>query len=65
MVRFPYWVQLDITTLAHHFGLEAEIDRSFPHGFIATKLYPEHFAGLELSASGPNCLASQRSSAML
>src|SRR5690242_12142575 len=46
VVRFPYWVQLDTTTLRHYFGLEAEIHQSFPHGFITTKLFPASFCEL-------------------
>jgi hypothetical protein len=65
VVRFAYWVQLDSTTLRHYFGLEAEIGQSFPHGFITTKLFPASFCELGSSVSGPNCLASLRSSAML
>jgi hypothetical protein len=42
-VRFPYWLQLDSFTLARFFGLEAEIDQTFPHGFITTKLFPASF----------------------
>jgi hypothetical protein len=46
VVRFPYWVQLDNTTVRHYFGLEAEIEQSFPHGFITTKLFPASFCEL-------------------
>jgi hypothetical protein len=46
VVRFPYWVQLDSTALRHYFGLEAEIEQSFPHGFITTKLFPASFCEL-------------------
>ena len=46
VIRFPYWVQLDKTTLYHFFGLEAEIEQSFPHGFITTKLFPASFCEL-------------------
>ena len=46
VVRFPYWVQLDSITLRHYFGLEAEIEQSFPHGFITTKLFPASFCEL-------------------
>jgi hypothetical protein len=42
-VRFPYWLQLDSFTLEHFFGLSAEIDQMFPHGFITTKLFPASF----------------------
>ena len=48
-MRFPYWVQLDSTTLWHYFGLEAEIEQSFPHGFITTKLFPASFCVLSAS----------------
>ena len=46
VVRFPYWIQLDNTTLEHFFGLEAQIEQSFPHGFITTKLFPALFCEL-------------------
>ena len=46
IVRFPYWVQLDNTTLRHYFGLESEIEQTFPHGFITTKLFPASFCEL-------------------
>src|ERR1039457_5041809 len=46
VVRFPYWIQLDNLTLQHYFGLEAEIEQSFPHGFITTKLFPASFCEL-------------------
>ena len=46
VVRFPYWVQLDSTTLWHYFRFEAEIEQSFPHGFITTKLFPASFCEL-------------------
>ena len=39
-------MQLDKTTARHYFGLEAEIQQSFPHGFIATKLFPTSFCEL-------------------
>jgi len=46
VVRFPYWIQLDSLNLKHYFGLEAEIEQSFPHGFITTKLFPASFCEL-------------------
>ena len=46
IVRFPYWVQLDETTLPHYFGLSAAIEQDFPHGFITTKLFPASFCEL-------------------
>jgi len=46
VVRFPYWIQLDNLTLPHYFGLQAEIEQSFPHGFITTKLFPASFCEL-------------------
>ena len=39
-------MQLDKTTARHYFGLEAEIQQSFPHGFITTKLFPASFCEL-------------------
>ena len=46
VVRFPYWIQLDSLTLKHFFGLEAQVEQSFPHGFITTKLFPASFCEL-------------------
>jgi len=46
IVRIPYWVQLDNSTVHHWFGMKAEIDQSFPHGFISTKLFPASFCQL-------------------
>jgi hypothetical protein len=46
VVRFPYWIQLDNITLSHYFGLEAQIEQTFPHGFITTKLFPASFCEL-------------------
>jgi hypothetical protein len=46
LIRVPYWVQLDRTMARHWFGLEAEIEQSFPHGFITTKLFPASFCEL-------------------
>lgn len=42
-VRVPYWVQLTNQTARHYFGLEVEVEQSFPHGFITTKLFPAFF----------------------
>src|SRR5262245_14381127 len=36
VVRIPYWVQLDNVTVQHYFGLSAEIQQAFAHGFITT-----------------------------
>jgi hypothetical protein len=46
LVRVPYWVQLDRVMARHWFGLEAEIEQTFPHGFITTKLFPASFCEL-------------------
>ncbi len=46
VVRFPYWVQLDVETLSYFFGLSASIYQDFPHGFITTKLFPASFCEL-------------------
>lgn len=46
VVRFPYWIQLDTATLKHFFGLDANVEQSFPHGFITTKLFPASFCEL-------------------
>lgn len=32
--------------MRHHFEIEAEIEQSFPHGFITTKLFPASFGEL-------------------
>ena len=57
VVRFPYWVQLDSTTLRHYFGLEAEIEQTFPHGFITTKLFPASFCELGIERFRTELLA--------
>src|SRR5947209_5995276 len=46
VVRFPYWIQLDNFTLKHYFGLDAQVEQSFPHGFITTKIFPASFCEL-------------------
>lgn len=46
VVRVPYCVQLDQMTLSHFFGLDAIVQRDFPHGFITTKLFPASFCGM-------------------
>src|SRR5262245_11069796 len=46
LVRVPYWVQLDSTMAMHWFGLEANIEQSFPHGFITTVFFPASFCEL-------------------
>jgi len=46
LVRIPYWVQLDSMMARHWFGLKANIEQSFPHGFITTKLFPASFCEL-------------------
>lgn len=46
LIRVPYWVQLDQTMARHWFSLEAEIEQSFQHGFITTKLFPASFCEL-------------------
>lgn len=48
VVRFPYWVQLTTETLAHYFGLAAQVQQDFPHGFITTKIFPASFCELGL-----------------
>ncbi len=46
LVRVPYWVQLDGLMTRHWFGLEAEVEQTFQHGFITTKLFPASFCEL-------------------
>lgn len=46
VVRFPYWVQLTDETALYYFGLCAKIKQDFPHGFIATKVFPASFSDL-------------------
>jgi hypothetical protein len=46
VIRFPYWIQLTNTTLKHFFNLEANIEQTFPHGFITTKIFPASFCEL-------------------
>ena len=43
VVRFPYWVQLTSETLTHFFGLTAEVEQDFPHGFITTRIFPASY----------------------
>src|SRR3990170_2184474 len=43
LIRVPYWVQLDRAMAQYWFGLEADIEQSFPHGFITTRLFPASF----------------------
>ena len=49
VIRVPYWVQLDNMTVRHYFGFEAEIEQSFPHGFITTRHFPASFCELGIS----------------
>lgn len=35
VVRVPYWVQLTNETLEFYFGIKAQINQDFPHGFIS------------------------------
>lgn len=46
VVRIPYWVQLTSETLVYYFGLEKAIKQDFPHGFIATKIFPASYSEL-------------------
>lgn len=48
VIRMPYWIQLTSETLAHYFGLTANIVQDFPHGFISTKIFPASFCELGL-----------------
>jgi hypothetical protein len=48
VVRVPYWVQLTTETLKYYFALDGVVKQSFPHGFIATKIFPASFCGLGL-----------------
>jgi len=57
VVRFPYWIQLDGLTLKHYFGLEAQIEQTFPHGFITTKLFPASFCELGIKRFQAELLA--------
>ena len=49
VIRIPYWVQLTTETLRHYFNLSALIQQDFPHGFIATKIFPASYCELGLS----------------
>lgn len=49
VVRVPYWVQLTSETANFYFGISAEIQQYFPHGFIATKVFPASFSELGLA----------------
>jgi hypothetical protein len=57
VVRFPYWIQLDSNTLKHFFGLDANVEQSFPHGFITTKLFPASFCELGIERFRPELMA--------
>ncbi len=57
VVRFPYWVQLAGVTMKHYFGMEAQIEQSFPHGFITTKLFPASFCELGIERFRTELLA--------
>jgi len=49
LIRIPYWVQLDTRMAMHWFGLKVQIEQSFPHGFITTKLFPASFCELGIA----------------
>ena len=49
VVRVPYWVQLDTMMLRHWFGIDAEIQQDFRHGFIVTKLFPASFCAMGIA----------------
>jgi hypothetical protein len=49
VVRFPYWVQLDRLILEHWFNATVEIQQSFPHAFITTKIFPASFCELGIA----------------
>ena len=49
LIRIPYWVQLDTTTLSYYFGLTADIEQDFPHGFITTKVFPASFCEMGIA----------------
>jgi hypothetical protein len=49
LVRIPYWVQLDTLTLSHYFGLDADIEQDFPHGFVTTKIFPASFCEMGIT----------------
>lgn len=46
VIRVPYWVQLDSVTVQHYFRCPAEIEQTFPHRFMTTKLFPASFCEL-------------------
>ena len=48
VVRIPCWIHLTKETLRHYFGLEANVEQNFPHGFITTKMFPASFCQLGL-----------------
>lgn len=58
VVRFPYWVQLDGSTLEHYFGLRAQVIQTFPHGFITTRLFPASFCELGIERFRAELLAT-------
>ena len=49
LVRIPYWLQLDTRMARHWFGVEAQIEQHFPHGFVTTKLFPASFCELGIA----------------
>lgn len=57
VVRVPYWVQLTTETLLFYFGLEARVIQDFPHGFIATKIFPASFCEMGISRFRQELLA--------
>jgi very-short-patch-repair endonuclease len=46
VVRVPYWVQLERVTAHYWFDLEVDIQQSFAHGFIVSKLFPASYCEL-------------------
>jgi hypothetical protein len=49
IVLVPYWVQLDPVMLKTWFGIDAEVEQDFPHGFISTKIFPASFCAMGIA----------------
>jgi hypothetical protein len=46
VVQIPYFIQLNSETFKTFFGVDFDIETTFPHGFVATKMLPSSFCPL-------------------
>ncbi len=46
VVRITYWVQLTTETMMYYFGIDANIEQSFPHGFITSKIFHASYCAM-------------------